>query len=233
MLDINKVRLFMLCIGHRGAMGYEPENTLRSIAKALELGVDAVEIDVYNVAGQLIVIHDRDISRTTNGEGYIENCSLAYLRSLDAGKGERIPTLQEVIDRVDRRAKINIELKGNNTAKLAVVVVLDYIKQGWSYNDFIVSSFNHYELDLVKAIDPNLITGMLIYGLPLDYIEIAQKLSADIVISGLDYVDAKLVDLVHRKNLQVWVYTVNRPQDIITMRELGVDGIFTNYPDLV
>ena len=223
----------MLCIGHRGAMGYEPENTLRSIALALELGVDAVEIDVYNVEGQLIVIHDRDLSRTTNGEGYIENCSFAYLRSLDAGKGEQIPTLKEVVDLVDRQAKINIELKGSNTAKLVVALVLDYIKQGWSYNDFIISSFNHYELNLVKAIDSNLTIGMLIYGLPWDYIRIAQKLSADIVIGSLDYIDAKLVSAAHQENLQAWVYTVNRPQDIITMRELGVDGIFTNYPDLV
>ena len=233
MLDINKAGLFMLCIGHRGAMGYEPENTLRSIAKALEIEVDAVEIDVYNVEGQLIVIHDRDLSRTTNGKGYIEDCSLTYLRSLDAGKGERIPTLKEVVDRVDRQAKINIELKGSNTAELVVRLILKYIKQGWSYEDFIISSFNHYELNRVKAIDPNLKTGMLIYGLPWGYIGIAQKLSADIVISGLDYVDAKLVAAVHQKNLQAWVYTVNRPQDIITMKELGVDGIFTNYPDLV
>ena len=223
----------MLAIGHRGAMGYEPENTLRSIAKALEMGVDAVEIDVYNVEGQLVVIHDRDISRTTNGEGYIEDCSFAYLRSLDAGKGSQIPTLKEVVDLVNRQAKINIELKGSNTAELVVRLILKYIKQGWSYEDFIISSFNHYELNRVKAIDPNLKTGMLIYGLPWGYIGIAQKLSADIVISGLDYVDAKLVAAVHQKNLQAWVYTVNRPQDIITMKELGVDGIFTNYPDLV
>ena len=223
----------MLAIGHRGAMGYEPENTLRSIAKALEMGVDAVEIDVYNVEGQLVVIHDRDISRTTNGEGYIEDCSFAYLRSLDAGKGEQIPTLKEVIDRVNRQAKINIELKGSNTANLVVELIREYITKGWSDKDFVVSSFNHYELNRVKAIEPNITIGMLIYGLPWDYMGIAQKLSADVVISGLDYVDVELVNAVHQKNLQAWVYTVNHPQDIMYMRELGVDGIFTNYPDLV
>ena len=223
----------MLCIGHRGAMGYEPENTLLSVRKALDLGVDAVEVDVYRVEDKLVVIHDRDLSRTTNGNGYLEDCSFAYLRSLDAGKGEQIPTLEEVFQTVDRQAKINIELKGGDTAKLTVELILKYIRQGWSYKDFVVSSFDHYELKLVKAIDPQVTIGMLIYGLPWEYIAAAQKLSADIIIAGLDYVNSKLVTAVHQQKLQAWVYTVNKPQDIITMRELGIDGIFTNYPDLV
>ena len=225
--------MIMLCIGHRGAMGYEPENTLLSIRKALELGVDGIEIDVYNVENELVVIHDRDLSRTTNGKGYIEDYSFDYVRSLDAGKGEQIPTLREVLDTINRQALVNIELKGRNTARLTVELILKYLGNDWSYNDFIVSSFNHYELNLVKAINSSIKTGMLIYGLPLGYIEIAQKLSADFVISGLDYVDSELMTAVHKENLQAWVYTVNHPQDIRKMRQLGVDGIFTNYPDLV
>lgn len=223
----------MLCIGHRGAMGHEPENTLLSIRKALELGVDAVEIDVYNLEDNLIVIHDRDLSRTTNGHGYIEDCSFAYLRSLDAGLGEQIPTLKEVFDTVNRQVVINIELKGSNTAKLVVDLIREYIKQGWSYRDFVVSSFNHYELNRVKVIDPNIIIGVLIYGLPWEYLKIAQKLAASIVISGLDYVTPELVTAVHQQNLLVWVYTVDRPQDISLMRQLQLDGIFTNYPERV
>ena len=223
----------MLCIGHRGAMGYEPENTLLSIRKALELGVDAVEIDVYNAEGKLVVIHDRDLSRTTNGNGYIEDAAFAYLRSLDAGKGEQIPTLEEVFDTVNRRAMVNIELKGSNTALLAANLILEYIERGWSYDDFVVSSFNHYELNMVRAVEPRLKLGMLIYGLPWQYIKIAQELSADLVIGNLDYVDANFVTTVHQQNLQAWVYTVDLLQDIINMRELGVDGIFTNYPDLL
>ena len=223
----------MLCIGHRGAMGYEPENTLLSVNKALELGVDAIEIDVHNVEDRLLVIHDRDLSRTTNGKGKIEDCSFAYLRSLDAGKGEQIPTLEEVCDLVKRRVLINIELKGNNTAKLAANLIQDYVKRGWSYDDFLVSSFNHYELNLVKTIASQIKIGILIYGLPWEYIEIAKKLQADIVIGNLDYIDAELVSQVKQENLQLWVYTVNHPQDINRMRKLGIDGILTNYPDLI
>ena len=223
----------MLCIGHRGAMGHEPENTLLSIEKALSLGVDAIEIDVYNVENNLVVIHDRFLSRTTNGSGYTEKQSFAYLRSLDAGKGEQIPTLQEVFETVDRQALINIELKGSNTAKLVVNLIQQYIAQGWSEQNFVVSSFNHYELNQVKAICPTIRIGILIYGLPWGYLEIAQKLEAEIVITSLHFVTAELITAVHQQNLLVWVYTVNDPDDISLMRKLQVDGIFTNYPERV
>lgn len=223
----------MLCIGHRGAMGHEPENTLLSIRKALALGVDAIEIDVYNVENNLVVIHDRDLSRTTNGTGYIEERGFAYLRSLDAGKGEQIPTLAEVIETVNRQAIVNIELKGSNTAKLVVELIQTYLKQGWAYRDFVVSSFNHYELRQVKVICDQITTGMLIYGLPWQYLATAQKLQADIVISSLDFVTSELVDSVHQHNLLVWVYTVNQPNDIERLKALQVDAIFTNYPERI
>lgn len=223
----------MLCIGHRGAMGHEPENTLSSIAKALALGVDAVEIDVYNIENNLIVIHDRNLARTTNGQGYLEEHSFTYLRSLDAGKGQHIPTLKEVFDTVNRQAIINIELKGSNTAKLVLELISEYLKQGWSKSDFVVSSFNHYELHTITTLCPQITTGMLIYGLPLEYISMAQKLQADIVITSLDYATPELIDSVHQHNLLVWVYTVNQPQDIKRLKALQVDGIFTNYPERV
>ena len=223
----------MLCIGHRGAMGHEPENTLLSIKKALTLGVDWVEIDVYTVENNLVVIHDRRLERTTNGIGYTCEQTLAYLRSLDAGKGEQIPTLAEVFDTVNRQAVINIELKGLNTGLLVVELIQDYIKQGWSYGDFFVSSFNHYELKLVKDTCPQINIGILIYGLPLDYLEIAKKLNAIAIIPAIDFITQDLVTIAHSNNLQVFVYTVNDPDDISKMREIGVDGIFTNYPERV
>lgn len=223
----------MLCIGHRGAMGHEPENTLLSIRKAIALGVDAIEIDVYNVEDHLVVIHDRNLSRTTNGTGYLDHRSFAYLRSLDAGKGEQIPTLAEVFDTVARHALINIELKGSNTAKLVVDLIQAYLSQKWSYSDFVVSSFNHDELHRVKQICPEITTGMLIYGLPWKYLTSAQELQTEIVIPSLDYVTPELVKSVQQQGLQLWVYTVNQPNDINLMRALGVDGIFTNYPERV
>ncbi len=223
----------MLCIGHRGAMGHEPENTLLSIRAAIALGVDAVEIDVYNLENNLVVIHDRDLARTTNGIGYLENSSFAYVRSLDAGKGEQIPTLEEVLETVNRQVIVNIELKGSNTAKLVVDLIQTYLKMGWSYSDFIVSSFNHDELNQVKAISPEIITGMLIYGLPWQYLPSAQQLQADLIIPHLDYVTSELIESAHQQGLRVWIYTVNQPDDIKLMQAIGADGIFTNYPERV
>jgi glycerophosphoryl diester phosphodiesterase len=223
----------MLCIGHRGAMGHEPENTLLSIRKAIALGVDAIEIDVHNVENKLVVIHDRDLARTTNGTGYLEDNSFAYVRSLDAGKGEQVPTLEEVLETVDRQVIINIELKGSNTARLVISLIQERIKAGWSYTDFVVSSFDHDQLHQVKAICPEITTGMLIYGLPWQYLTSAQELGADLVIPNLDYVTSKLMESAHQQGLQVWVYTVNQPHDIKLMRALGADGIFTNYPERV
>ena len=223
----------MLCIGHRGAMGHEPENTLLSVRTALSLGVDGVEIDVYNVEDNLVVIHDRNLARTTNGIGYLEERSFKYLRSLDAGQGEQIPTLREVFATVDQQALINIELKGSNTAKLVVELIQEYLNQGWLESDFVVSSFNHYELHQVKTLCPQIKTGMLIYGLPWEYITIAQKLQVDMVIASLDVATVEFIDSVHQHNLPVWIYTVNQPNDIDRLRALQVDAIFTNYPERV
>ena len=106
----------MICFGHRGASGYEPENTLRSFKRAIEIGCDWIELDVHLADQQIIVIHDDDLSGTTNGTGSTSSRSFTYLRSLDMGKGERIPTLGEVIALVDHQCSINIELKGADTA---------------------------------------------------------------------------------------------------------------------
>jgi len=223
----------MLCIGHRGAMGHEPENTLLSVSKALELGVDGIEIDVYNVEDRLVVIHDRTLDRTTNGTGYITDYSFTYLRSLDAGKGESIPTLEEVVETVNRQAIVNIELKGSNTAQLVSKLIQQYVQRGWSYQDFVVSSFDHDQLQQVSQIDSKIIIGALIYGLPWQYLANALEIGASMIIPSVDYVTSELVRDAHQKNFLVWVYTVNQPREINRMRKLNIDGVFTNYPERV
>ena len=220
----------MLCIGHRGAMGYEPENTLLSIKKALSLGVDWIEVDVYNVENNLVVIHDRTLERTTNGSGYTTEQSFSYIRSLDAGKGQKIPILSEVFDTVNRQAVINIELKGFNTENLIVNLIKEYINRGWSYQDFFVSSFNHYELKQIQQNCPQIKLGLLTYGIPLNYLEIAKQLNVIAIIFALDFITEKLVSQSHQAGFKVFVYTVNEPKDINRMKLLKVDGIFTNYP---
>ncbi len=223
----------MLCIGHRGAMGYEPENTLLSFRKALDMGAPWVELDVYHVDGQLVVIHDDRLERTTNGTGPVVRQSFEYLRSLDAGKGEKIPTLDEVFDLIDRRAGINVELKGPGTAKSVADIVKRRVAQGWSYEDLLVSSFNHRELKAAKDLDPNIKIGALLSSLPLTNAAFAAELNAWSVNPSVDFIDREFVNDAHARGLKVFVWTVNHPEDIERMRTLAVDGVFTNYPDRV
>lgn len=225
-------RLF--CFGHRGACGHEPENTLRSVRKALELGADGIEVDVYFVNGELVVIHDRTLGRTTNERGFVMQKSFAYLRSLDAGRGERIPTLAEVCDTVNRRAIINVELKGPRTAAPVAALIADYVeRRGWCYEDFLVSSFGFAQLRQVKRLQPQIPIGALLARVPRSLAAAAEKLGASSVNPSKERVTAKLVADAHRRGLKVFVFTVNEPKDLARMKTLGVDGVFSDFPERV
>lgn len=225
----------MLKIGHRGAMGYEPENTLRSFKKALELGVDMVELDVYVLkTGELVVIHDDKVNRTTDGKGYVIDKSFEDIRALDAGQGEKVPTLKEVFDLVDKKVPINVELKGENTAKPVAELIKNYIgEKGWTTEHFLVSSFDHYELKDFKELMPEIRVGALITGIPIGYSDYAKSLDAYSVNLNLEFINKRFVDDAHDKGFKVFVYTVNDEDDIERMRQLGVDGLFSNYPDRI
>jgi glycerophosphoryl diester phosphodiesterase len=223
----------MLIIGHRGACGYEPENTLRSMRKALELGVGMVEFDVYCCkSGELVVIHDETVDRTTNGHGYVWGMTLAELKALDAGQGEQIPTLQELLDCVDKKCAVNIELKGAGTA-LPVAEAIEHAMadHGWAKEQFCVSSFNHQELLKFHQQSPGVAIGALYDGIPLNYAAFAEPLGASTVNLCVDFIDREFVEDAHRRGLEVYVWTVNSEADTRRMAELGVDGLFTNYPD--
>src|SRR5882724_4137122 len=232
MLDVSRSMSAFLCIGHRGAGGHEPENTLRSIRRALELGAHGIEIDVRLVHGELLVMHDGKLDRTTNGHGYLVRKSLAALRELDAGKGERIPTLREVFETVNRRAFINIELKARRTARSVCTLIQEFVqKHGWRYEDFLVSSFNRAELRAVH--DPKIPIGLLLtrptrlYGLS------ARRVRACAVHPAVRFVTARFVADAHRRGLRVFPYTANATTEIARLRKLGVDGVFTDYPERV
>jgi len=223
----------MLCIGHRGAMGHAPENTLLSMEKALELGVPWVELDVYEVEGHLIVIHDKKLERTTNGAGYVMDQTFDYLRSLDAGKGQKIPTLEEVFDLVQRRAGINIELKGPDTAEPVAAFIERYRFKGWTDEEILVSSFNHRELKKIKGFDSEVRIGPLIKEIPDGYAAFAKEMEAFSVHVSLKHISRAFVEDAQHRGLKVYVYTVNQTEDIELMRSFGVDGVFTNYPERV
>lgn len=223
----------LLCIGHRGAMGHAPENTLSSIRKALELGVRCIEVDVYYVDEHLVVFHDDRLERITNAVGYLQEQSFEYLRTLDAGDGQRIPTLEEVCDEIDSKACLNIELKGTDTAGPVVELIAEYVDKGWFKDAFLLSSFDHRELLEVKRLDKDIKLGMLIPGLPVEDAKLADDLGPFSVHAALDSVDRRFVDDAHNRGLKVYVYTVNHAEDISKMYALGVDGVFSNFPERV
>ena len=219
-----------LCIGHRGARGHEPENTLRSVRRALALGAHGIEIDVWFVDGELVVIHDAKLDRTTNGRGYVSRKTFAQLRTLDAGQGERIPTLREVFETVDRRAFINIELKGRRTAGPVGALIAEFVEQrGWRFEDFVISSFHRAELRAVS--DPRSPIALLLTRPTRLSMLSARSVRARFVNPALRYVTRRFVEDAHRRGLRVFVYTVNDPADLARLREWGVDGVFTDFPE--
>lgn len=223
-----------LCFAHRGAKGYEPENTLPAFEKAIELHADWIELDVYHIENELVVFHDLRLNRTTNGTGFIFNRSLDYIRSLDAGNGAKIPFLSEVIDLVDKKAGINIELKGPETA----VKVADMLNRlihdgGWSADQFMISSFRHAELLLFQQLMPNIRLGALTGSIPLNYAKFATDIGAYSLNPTIEFISREFINDAHSRGLKVFVYTVNHSDELEWMRELDVDGVFSDYPDIV
>jgi glycerophosphoryl diester phosphodiesterase len=223
----------LLCIGHRGAMGHAPENTLLSIRKALELGAPCIELDVYSVDGHLVVFHDSRLERTTNGTGYLLDHPFDDLRALDAGKGEKIPTLKEAFETIQLKAGVNIELKGPGTARPVAEFIFGMKEIGWNDDLLLVSSFNHRELSLMRRLDPKIKLGAMMVGLPVDDAAFGESLGAYSVHLSSEFIDPRFVKDAHTRGLRVFVFAVDLPEDIEKMRALGVDGIFTNYPERV
>jgi glycerophosphoryl diester phosphodiesterase len=187
------------------------------------------------VENELVVIHDYSLERTTNGKGNVLESSIKYLRSLDAGKGEKIPFLDEVFDSIGSRAKLNIELKWTDTAQQTVTSIENYINNhGWSYDRILVSSLFHDEVKKTKELQPNILTAPVFFGSPPnEFIEIAKDLKAISLTIDADYINRDIVEQAHRAGLKVIVFTINTKEEVEKMEKIGVDGIFTNYPELL
>ena len=225
----------LLNIGHRGARGHVAENTLESIKKALELGADGVEIDVFKCkSGEIVVIHDETLNRTTNGKGNVEDFTLGELKSFVVEGAYKIPTLVEVLDMLDAKYVINIELKGKNTAKATNSIIEDYIKNdGWEKNQFVVSSFDWDELRDFYELNKEIPIGILSEDEPLDAIEIAKELNAFSIHPYHIHLNEEEVNRIHKEGFKIYTWTVNKPDDIKNMIDLGVDAIITDYPERV
>src|SRR5437868_4519466 len=158
-------------VGHRGAMGHCPENTFASFERGLQLGADWIEMDVHlSRDGALIVIHDETLDRTTNGRGYVKDHTLAELKRLDAGNGERIPTLHEVLDWAkNRKAILDIEIKNAPVYYDGIESkVVDALDSSGMTERSVVISFDHQAVKRVKELDARVVTGVLYAARPVD-----------------------------------------------------------------
>jgi glycerophosphoryl diester phosphodiesterase len=219
----------MLRIGHRGARAYEPENTIRSFRKALEIGVDAVELDVRKTKdNKLVVIHDADVKRTTDGKGLVSELTLTEIKAFSTEKGEKIPTLEEVLDFLDKKVKILIELKEVGVERQ----VLTAIGERGVKKNVIIVSFIEEALQKVRELDKDVETG-LIYARHKNPLKTALELKANYLLPLYRFTHTANVQKAHENGLKVLVWTINKPEEIAEYAKKGVDGIASDKPDIL
>lgn len=237
----------MKVFAHRGASGDYPENTMLSFRKSLEIGVDGIELDVHKSKdGELVVIHDEDIQRTFKGKGLVKDYTLEELQQFTCRKFEfvnndhcKIPTLRDVFELIkDEDITLNIEAKTDLIHYDIEQDILNLIYEYKINNKILISSFNHDCINIFKNLDSS-INYAALYECEKDYkpecnvFDHAKKLNIYSINISQELVTKEVVDMAHENNLKVFVYTVNKPNSMRKMIELGVDGVFSDYPDLM
>ena len=225
----------ILKIAHRGAKAYEPENTLQAFQKALDLNSDGIELDVHLSSDEhIIVIHDETIDRTTNGKGLVNTFSLAELKSFLIDEKYQIPTLNEVFDLVDKKCLINIELKGLGTASKVVTLIEEYIaKKNWSYNHFIISSFDWNLLQETSNLNSKISIGILTEENLDTALAFAETIKARAIHPDFQLLNKENVQEIQEKGFLVFPWTVNTEEDILKIKNYKVNGIISDNPDKI
>jgi len=231
-------------VGHRGAMGHCPENTLASFERGLELGADWIELDVHlSRDDALVVIHDETVDRTTNGHGAVRDHTLAELKALDAGgwfgpeyAGQRIPALDEVLAWARQRNTIlDIEIKNAPVYYAGIeAAVVEAVRRFEMTEQVIVISFDHAAVKQVKALEPRVATGVLYAGRPVDAgLSLARQAQADAILPHWVYVTAADVAAAHAAGLSVAPWASSDPEVLRHLVAARVDAIGTNHPDIL
>lgn len=221
----------MKVFAHRGASGDFPENTKSAILEALKVGVDGIEVDIQSSFDDYMVIHDSWLDRTTSGKGRVSNFTAHELSKLDAGNGEKIPTLQQLFDWNNNKSLLNIELKHTFALERFVAQLEQNIEaKKISKTNILVSSFDHHQLQWLKNKLPWLKIGALTSSIPINYAKFASDLNAYSVHADKTFINKAFAEDAKKRGLKIYAYTVDRKEDIALMLEYGIDGIFTNYP---
>jgi glycerophosphoryl diester phosphodiesterase len=211
---------------HRGSSAIHPENTLRAFRHALAIGVDGIELDVHATAdGTPVVIHDRDVGRTTDGAGYVDQIPLAQLETFDAGHGERVPTLAEILELVGAAAHLDIEIKGTRIEHAVLDVLAEYPAVRWA-----ISSFAWDTLRAVRRLDPVAEVWPLAERVGDDLFTIAAELASPAVSLFTGAYTAENAAKLRDAGLGVIVWTVNDPREARRIADLGAFALCTDDP---
>jgi glycerophosphoryl diester phosphodiesterase len=223
-----------LVIAHRGASGQLAENTLPAYELAVEQGADMIEIDLRRTQdGALVVAHDEELSGL-GGKGEIAAATLAEVRALDAGGGERVPTLDEVLDRLGERIPFNLELKRGSRAMYEGLerAALDAVRERGLLERTLFSSFFDPVLERLRALAPEARLARLFSPRdPERPLERARAVKAEAINPWRGLARPELIEAAHAEGLAVYVFTVDEEEEMRSLLDLGVDGIFTNFPD--
>jgi glycerophosphoryl diester phosphodiesterase len=225
----------MLNIAHRGASGRFPENTLTAFSAAIDAGAQVCELDVQLTNdGSLVVIHDETVERTTDGRGVVRSMTLNQIRRLDAGgrfgrefRGEKVPTLEEVLVLANGRCGLNIELKSPGVEHKVCALIVERNLLATT----MISSFDWNAIALVRRLEPLARVGLLASRWPARMVAAARELKAESINPRSDIVSEKLCIAAHHWNLSVYTWTVDEPFEMRRLIASGVDGIMTNYPE--
>ena len=219
----------MLKIGHRGAKGHVAENTLASFEKALELNVDAIEMDVHlSSDGEIMVIHDETIDRTTSGKGFVKDYTSSDLKELG------IPTLEEVFILINQKCIINIEIKDTDATNYVLDIIHKYIfDKNWNSNLFQISSFYWDVLEICSLKDSQISLGVLTEESIENAIVFAKKINAYSINPYFKLLNFENVKSIQENGFKIYPWTVNSLEDIIFVKSLNVDGIISDFPDRI
>lgn len=230
-----------LIFAHRGSKGTHPENTLAAFKEAIRLGVDGIELDVHLTKdGELVVIHDETVDRTTNGTGRVIDFSLEELQQLDAGswfagefKGEKIPTLSEVLELLkDTNITLNVEIKNDVIPYEGIEEKVLAVLEKYHYKEkTIISSFNHYCLKEVNRLDPTVETAILFMELLYEPWNYAKSIGAKALHVYEPVAFSKMSKESANAGYPVRVFTVNKEEHMAKLFELKIDTIMTDYPE--
>lgn len=225
----------MYRIGHRGASGYAVENTAAAIEKALELKINMVELDVRQCAsGELVICHDKKINRITDGAGLVSKLSLAKIKSHNTIDGQKILTLDEALEIIRGRCLVNLHLKTTKLTRAVLATIDSAIASGyWSVRHFILASFNARQLAQIKKINPKIKIGLLCLRNTINVARRARKLDLYSIHIYRRLLKKSGIEALHRRGIKVFAWTVNKDAAIKRAKKIKVDGIISDFPDLI